>query len=82
MAFDKQDGTFAVICVAIVIAVDEVRPDFSQVACADRSIAHRAEGLSAGRPEIHQYESHVAPPSVKQNTVSDGWKTLGGGAQR
>jgi hypothetical protein len=71
-----------VIRVAIVIAVDEVRPDLSQVACADRLIAHHAEGLRPGRPAIHQYEFHVAPPNAKQNTVSDWWKALGGGAQR
>ncbi len=69
-------------CVAAVIAVGEVRPDFSQVACSDRLIAHHTSGLRAGRPPIHQYESHVAPPSAKQNTVLDGWRTLGGGAQR
>jgi hypothetical protein len=71
-----------VICVAVVIAVDEVRPDFSQVGCFNRLIAHHTEGLRAGPPAIHQYEFHVAPPNAKQNTVSDGWKKLGGGAQK
>ena len=68
--------------VAIVIAVDEVRPDLSQVACSDRLIAHHTDGVRAGPPAIHQYEFHVAPPNAKQNTVSDEWKALGGGAQR
>jgi hypothetical protein len=70
-----------VIRVAIVIAVDEVRSDLSQVAFFDRLIAHRTDGLRARRPAIHQDESHVAPPDARQNEVSDGWKTLGGGAQ-
>ena len=82
LVFEKQERAVAMIRVAIVITVDEVRPDFPQVACSDRLIAHHTEGLSAGRPPVHQYESHVAPPNAKQNTASDGWKALGGGAQR
>jgi hypothetical protein len=80
--FEMQKRAFAVICVAIVIAVDEVCPDFSQVARFDRLVAHHTEDSRAGRPAIYQYEIHVAPPNVKQNTVSDGRETLGGGAQR
>jgi hypothetical protein len=71
-----------VIRVAIVIAVDEVRPDLSQVAFFDRPIAHRTEGLRARRPAIHQDEFLVAPPDAKQNAVSAGRKALGGGAQK
>jgi hypothetical protein len=71
-----------VILVAIEIAVGEVRPDFAQVACFDRLIAHHADGRLAGQPLIDQYKSHVAPPNAKQNTVSDEWETLSGGAQR
>lgn len=67
--------------VAIVIAVDEVRPDFSHVTCSDRLAAYHTGGLRAGRPPIHQCESHVAPPKAKQNTVSDE-KTFGEGALR
>ena len=70
------------VCVAIVIAVGEVRPDLAQIACCDRPITHHTKGLRLGRPPIDQYESHVAPPNAKQNTVSDGCETLGGGAQR
>ena len=70
------------ICVAIMIAIDEVRPDFSQIARSDRLIAPHTEGLRTGRPAIHQDEFHVAPPNAKQNTVSAGWGPLGGGAQR
>jgi hypothetical protein len=66
-----------VIRIAIVIAVDEVRPDFSQVACSDRLIAHHTAGLPAGRPAIHQYEFHVAPPNAKQNTGSVAWGPSG-----
>jgi hypothetical protein len=80
--FNKRDRAFAMIGVAILIAVGELRPDFSQIARSDRLIAHHTERLRAGRPPVHQYESHVAPPNAKQNTVSDEWKTLGGGAQR
>ncbi len=82
MIFDSHDGLFAVIGVAIMIAVGEPRPDFSQIARSDRLTAQHTERLWAGRPAIHQDESHVAPPNAKQNTVSDGWKALGGGAQR
>jgi hypothetical protein len=65
-----------------MIAVGEPRPDFSQIARPDWLTAQHTERLRAWRPAIHQYESHVAPPKAKQNTVSDGWETLGGGAQR
>ena len=44
--------------------------------------AQHTRGLFAGRPVIHQCELHVAPPSAKQNTASDGWKAFGGGAHR
>jgi hypothetical protein len=71
-----------VIRVAIVIAVDEMRSDLSQVGFFDRLIAHHTEGLRARRPAIHQDESHVAPPDAKQNAASVGWGTLGGGAPR
>ena len=68
--------------VAILVAVDEARSEFSQVARSDRLIAHHTQGSQARHPPIHQDESHVAPPNVKQNTVSDGWGASGGGAQR
>ena len=70
------------IGVAVMIAVGELGPDFSQIARPDRLMTQYAARLWAGRPAIHQYESHVAPPNAKQNTVSDEWKTFGGGAQR
>ena len=82
MIFDSQHGAFAVFGVAFIITVGEPRLDLSQIACPDRLTAQRAERLRAGRPAIHQDESHVAPPNAKQNTVSEGCKTLGGGAQR
>ena len=82
MKLERWDGNIAVIDVAIVIAVGEPRCDFSQVALSDWLTAQRTKRLRAGRPAIHQYESHVAPPNAKQNTVPDGWRTLGGGAQR
>ena len=64
LVFEKQERALAVIRVAIVITVDEVRADFPQVACSDRLIAHQTDGLPAGRPAVHQYESHVAPSGV------------------
>ena len=78
----RRDRTPAVVGVAIMIAVEEPGPDFSEIACPDWLTAQQTERLLAGPPAIHQYEFHVAPPSAKQNTVSDGWKTFGGGAQR
>lgn len=82
MIVESKDGLFAVIGVAFVIAVKEPRPNFSQIARPDSFTAQHTKRLRSGRPAIHQYESHVAPPNAKQNTVSDGCKTLGGGAQR
>jgi hypothetical protein len=82
VTFEEQGRAVAVIRETIWIAVDEVRPDFSQIAGSDRLIAHRTEALWMRRPAIDQYESHVAPPSAKQNTVSDVREAFGGGAQR
>ena len=42
LAFEKPDRALAVIYVAIVIAVGEARPDFSQIARSDRLLAHHA----------------------------------------
>ena len=47
------------ICIAIMVAVGEVRPAFPQVAGGNRRFAHRADGLGAGRSAIDQDESHV-----------------------
>jgi hypothetical protein len=66
MIFDSQHGAFAVFGVAFIIAVGDSRFDFPQIARPDRLTAQRTEGLRAGRPAIHQYESHVAPPNAKQ----------------
>jgi hypothetical protein len=82
MIFEKLGSACAVIGVAIMIAVDQLRSDFSEVTCPDWLAAQHTDGFLAGRPAIRQYESHVAPPSAKQNTVSDEWEILGGGAQR
>ena len=64
MIVEKQADALAMIRVAIVIAVDQARLILPQVASFDRSAAHRAHGWRAGRSSIHQYESHVAPPSL------------------
>jgi hypothetical protein len=66
---EKQDGAFAVIRVAIVIAVDEVRPGLSQIAWADWRFAHHAEGLPEGRPAIYEDVSHAVVPGAKQNNA-------------
>jgi len=62
MSFDSQDSLLAVIGVAIVIAVGEPCPDFSQIVRPDWLAAQHTERLRAGRPAIHQHESHVPPP--------------------
>ena len=56
--------------VAIIIAVKLAAPELSQIAFADRLRAFYAERSRAGRPAIHQYEPHVAPPSAKQYTAA------------
>ena len=82
MIFEKLGSACAVIGVAIMIAIGELRSDFSEVARPDWLAAQHTDGVLAGRPAIHQHEPHVAPPNAKQNTVSDEWEILGGGAQR
>jgi hypothetical protein len=42
LSFEKNGGAVAVSGIAVVIAVNKVRPNFSQVASADRSFAHHA----------------------------------------
>jgi hypothetical protein len=59
MIFESQDGHFAVIGVAIMIAVGEPCPDFSQIGRPDWLTAEHTERLRAGRPAIDQDESHV-----------------------
>jgi hypothetical protein len=66
------------IGVAIVIAVGEVRPDFSQVTCFDRPQTARTKRPWARRPAIHQDEFHVTPPNATQCAVAKEWETLGG----
>jgi hypothetical protein len=71
MILECKGGSFAVIGVALVIAVEEPRHDVSQVTLPDRLTAQRAERLRAGCPAIHQDEFHVASPSAK-NIMSAG----------
>jgi hypothetical protein len=73
-----QDGLFAVVGVAIMIAVEEVCSDLSQIARPDWLATQHTERLRAGRPASHQDESHVESPNAKQNTLSD--RTMDGGA--
>jgi hypothetical protein len=65
MIVEKQDCACAMNSVAILIAVDEVRPEFPQVVRSDLPIAHYTQGSGVWRPPIHQDESHVAFPNVK-----------------
>jgi hypothetical protein len=53
------------IGVAIGIAVGESRSNLSQVVGADRLGAQRARSLPAGRPAIHQDESHLLSLSLR-----------------
>jgi hypothetical protein len=50
-----------VVGVAILIAVDELRTNFSQVARSDQLLALHAAGVRAGRPAVHQRKSHMVP---------------------
>ena len=77
MIVENQDGLFTVIGIAFIIAVGEPCRDFSQIARPDWFTAQHTERLRAGRPAIHQDESHVEPPYAKQKTVSDGSRALG-----
>ena len=68
--------------IAIMTAIEEPGPDLSQIAGSDQPAAQPAGRLRVGHPAVYQYELHVAPPSAKQNTVSDDCTAFGGGAQR
>jgi hypothetical protein len=82
MRVESQDSTYAVTDIAFVLPVEEPSADFSQIVHSDVFTAPRTKGVPTRRPAVHQKVSHVAPPRVKQNTVSEGLTTLGGGAQR
>jgi hypothetical protein len=69
-------GTFAVISVAIMIAVEEPGSDFSKIGCRDRLTAQHTRGLLGGLPVIHQYELHVASPGATRNAASDEWEDI------
>jgi hypothetical protein len=62
---EEQDGASAMSRVAVLIAVDEVRPEFPQVVRSDLPLAHHTQGSRVWRPPIHLDESHVASPNVK-----------------
>jgi len=82
LVFEKQESGLAVIRVAIVITVGEVRPDFPQVACSDRLIAHRTEGLPVGGVPFTNTNLMWRLPMRSRTRYRDGRETLGGGAQR
>jgi hypothetical protein len=65
VTFEKLGGGLAVIRVAIVVTVNQLRRYLSQIAFFDGLLAHYAGGLPARRSSIHKYESHVAPPGEK-----------------
>ena len=52
-----------------MIAVDEVRPDFPQVACFNLLVAHHAAGSRSGRSPVHQHEPHAA---LRQKKIDEG----------
>src|SRR5271163_1803943 len=62
MIFEGYNGAFAVIGIAVGIAVWEPRCDLSQIARPDRFAAQCTDRLAAWRPAIHQDKSHLAPP--------------------
>ena len=62
--FERPDRADIMIGVAIGVAVGQSRSDLSQVVGADRPGAERARRLPAGRPAIHQDESHGMPPNA------------------
>jgi hypothetical protein len=53
MIYESQDGVRAVIDVAIVIAIGESRPDFSQIALSNWLTAQHTKRMRAGCPAIH-----------------------------
>src|SRR5213596_83719 len=69
MFLERWEGSLAVTCVALVIAVGEPRCKCSQVALPDWLRAQRTERFRAGCPAIHQHEFHMPPPS----SVSCAW---------
>jgi hypothetical protein len=69
MIFENQDGIFAVIGVALVIAVGEPCPDFSQITRPDWLTAQHTERLRAGRSAIHQDEIHGVVPRMLRTVV-------------
>ena len=51
--YESPGSTSAVVGIAILIAVNELRSDFSQVARSDPRLAHHAEGVRAGRSAVY-----------------------------
>jgi len=64
MIFESKCGAFAVLGVAIMIAIGESRLDLSQIVLPDRFAAQRTDRLPAGRSAIHQNKSHMASLSA------------------
>ena len=75
MLLESRRGTLTVTGVALVIAVEERRYNFSQVALPDWVAARRTDRLRAGCPAIHQDEFHV--PSLR--SVSWVWTRVAAG---
>ena len=76
-AFEKLSGAIAVVCVASVIAVGELRPDLPQVACRKWLLTQHTGRLSAGRPAIDHDESHLVPPKSVQQMMQAQFKPRG-----
>jgi hypothetical protein len=60
----ENDGVFAMSGIAFIVAVGEPCFDFSQIARSDGLTAQHTEGLRAGRPAVHQDESHMGAPEA------------------
>jgi hypothetical protein len=75
---ESQVGTCAVIGVTFVITVEDPSADFSQIVRSDVFTAPRTKGFPARCPAVYQNIPHVALLGAKQNTASEGWRTLRG----
>jgi len=82
LILQRQKRNIAVLELTLVIAIGEPSWNFSQVHPPERLAALRTERWWGRYPAVHQDEFHMPPPNEKQNTVLDGLRLLGGGAQR
>ena len=70
MALEGFDSEFALIDVALVIAVCELSCDFSQIVLSDGLATKmtRTVRLRSGSPAIHQEKHHLGSPNHNENS--------------